>query len=88
MPLSQLSIEVEERRRSLTVRLQPGGVHGQQGQQLRRAERTRLGSPIVQFVNGNQRTLEVELFFDTYDTPSTAEQDVRGRRTGRRSDGR
>jgi LysM repeat protein len=37
-----------------------------------------LGSPIVQFVNGGQRTLEVELFFDTYDTPDLPKQDVRG----------
>jgi hypothetical protein len=36
-----------------------------------------LGSPIVQFVNGNQRTLEVELFFDSYDTPDIVKQDVR-----------
>ncbi|WP_405864082.1 LysM peptidoglycan-binding domain-containing protein [Streptomyces sp. NBC_00005] len=36
-----------------------------------------LGSPLVQFVNGNQRTLDVELFFDTYDTNSPGKQDVR-----------
>ncbi|MGY0490292.1 CIS tube protein [Streptomyces sp. WG-D5] len=36
-----------------------------------------LGSPVVQFVHGNQRTLDVELFFDTYDTPHAAKQDVR-----------
>jgi hypothetical protein len=36
-----------------------------------------LGSPIVQFVNGNQRTLEVELFFDSYDTPTLPKIDVR-----------
>jgi hypothetical protein len=36
-----------------------------------------LGSPIVQFVNGGQRTLEVELFFDTYDTPDLPKKDVR-----------
>jgi len=36
-----------------------------------------LSSPIVQFVNGNLRTLEMELFFDTWDTPLRAKQDVR-----------
>jgi nucleoid-associated protein YgaU len=36
-----------------------------------------LGSPVVQFVNGGQRTLEVELFFDTYDTPDLPKKDVR-----------
>ncbi len=32
-----------------------------------------LSSPLLQFVNGNLRTLEMELFFDTYE----AQQDVR-----------
>jgi hypothetical protein len=36
-----------------------------------------LGSPIVQYVNGNQRTLEVELLFDTYDTEDLPKVDVR-----------
>jgi LysM repeat protein len=36
-----------------------------------------LGSPIVQFVNGNQRTLDVELFFDSYDTPTLPKKDIR-----------
>ncbi|MBT1090316.1 LysM peptidoglycan-binding domain-containing protein [Streptomyces sp. Tu102] len=36
-----------------------------------------LPSPVVQFVSGNQRTLEVELFFDTYDTKELPKRDVR-----------
>lgn len=36
-----------------------------------------LGAPLVQFVNGNMRTLDMELFFDTYDAPSASKQDVR-----------
>src|SRR3989442_15585683 len=36
-----------------------------------------LSSPLLQFVNGNLRTLEMELFFDTYSTPSAQKQDVR-----------
>src|SRR5262245_59257585 len=36
-----------------------------------------LSSPLLQFVNGNLRTLEMELFFDTYDTPSLTKVDVR-----------
>lgn len=36
-----------------------------------------LSGPILQFVNGNMRTLEMELFFDTWDTPNPAKQDVR-----------
>lgn len=36
-----------------------------------------LSGPIMQFVNGNLRTLEMELFFDTWDTPSFQKADVR-----------
>ena len=36
-----------------------------------------LCAPIIQFVNGNLRTLEMELFFDTWDTPSHPKKDVR-----------
>lgn len=36
-----------------------------------------LGAPLLQFVNGNMRSLEMELFFDTYDTPVATKTDVR-----------
>jgi LysM repeat protein len=36
-----------------------------------------LSSPLLQFVNGNLRTLEMELFFDTWDTPTLPKEDVR-----------
>jgi LysM repeat protein len=36
-----------------------------------------LSGPLLQFVNGNMRTLEMELFFDTYDTPQLPKRDVR-----------
>ena len=36
-----------------------------------------LSGPLLQFVHGNMRTLEMELFFDTYDTPELAKRDVR-----------
>jgi hypothetical protein len=36
-----------------------------------------LSGPILQFVNGNMQTLEMELFFDTWDTDSAVKQDVR-----------
>jgi nucleoid-associated protein YgaU len=36
-----------------------------------------LSGPVVQFVNGNLRTLEMELFFDTWDTPALPKKDVR-----------
>ena len=36
-----------------------------------------LSAPLLQYVNGNLRTLEMELLFDTYDTPAAAKVDVR-----------
>ncbi len=36
-----------------------------------------LSAPLVQFVNGNLRTLEMELFFDTWDSPDLPKRDVR-----------
>ncbi len=37
-----------------------------------------LSGPLVQFVNGNLRTLEMELFYDTWDSDSPVKRDVRG----------
>ncbi|MGW0809098.1 CIS tube protein [Nonomuraea sp. NPDC002799] len=36
-----------------------------------------LSGPILQFVNGNTQTLEMELLFDTWSTPSAVKRDVR-----------
>jgi LysM repeat protein len=36
-----------------------------------------LSGPLLQFVHGNMRTLEMELFFDTWDSPAPAKRDVR-----------
>jgi hypothetical protein len=36
-----------------------------------------LSGPILQFANGNQQTLEMELFFDTWDSDSADKRDVR-----------
>jgi contractile injection system tube protein/LysM domain-containing protein len=36
-----------------------------------------LSGPVVQFVHGNLRTLEMELLFDTWDTPTLPKKDVR-----------
>jgi LysM repeat protein len=77
MPLKQLKIADEDRGTELTVDYNPEEytVNKDNGYAVQNVPG--LGSPIVQFVNGNQRTLEVELFFDTYDTPSLPKQDVR-----------
>jgi LysM repeat protein len=36
-----------------------------------------LSGPLLQFVHGNMRTLDMELFFDTWDSPAPAKRDVR-----------
>ena len=36
-----------------------------------------LESPLLQYVSGNLQTLEMELFFDTWDTPDATKVDVR-----------
>lgn len=36
-----------------------------------------LSGPILQFVNGNMQTLEMELLFDTWDTDTVEKRDVR-----------
>ncbi|GGN58794.1 hypothetical protein GCM10010112_12860 [Actinoplanes lobatus] len=36
-----------------------------------------LSGPLLQFANGNQQTLDMELFFDTWDSDSADKQDVR-----------
>lgn len=36
-----------------------------------------MSAPLVQYVAGNIRTLEMELFFDTYDTKDPVKKDVR-----------
>jgi LysM repeat protein len=77
MPLKQLTIEDEDRGTQLTVLYNPEEYTVNNDNNFAVQNVPGLGSPIVQFVNGNQRTLEVELFFDTYDTPTLPKQDVR-----------
>lgn len=38
-----------------------------------------LPAPLLQYVNGNLRTLEMELFFDTWDSKDAKKKDVRGK---------
>ena len=77
MPLKQLKIEVEGRGTELTVAYNPEEYTVSKDNNFAVQSVPGLGSPIVQFVNGNQRTLEVELLFDSYDTPALPKEDVR-----------
>ena len=77
MPLKKLKIKVESSGAELTVLYNPEEYTVNKDNNFAVQNVPGLGSPIVQFVNGNQRTLEVELFFDTYDTPTLPKDDVR-----------
>jgi nucleoid-associated protein YgaU len=78
MPLKQLTITKEGDETSrLTVLYNPEEYTISKDNNFAVQGVPGLGSPIVQFVNGNQRTLEVELFFDSYDTPDLPKVDVR-----------
>ncbi len=89
MPLEQLQITVETHRRrarrcSSTPRSTPSTRTTTSPSRASPASARRSCSSC----NGNQRTLEMELFFDTYDTPTLPKQDVRDADTaGRRPDG-
>jgi Contractile injection system tube protein/LysM domain len=77
VPLKQLKITVERSGTELTVDYNPEEYTVNKDNNFAVQSVPGLASPIVQFVNGNQRTLEVELFFDTYDTPTLPKEDVR-----------
>jgi LysM repeat protein len=78
MPLKQLTITREDDPEStLTVLYNPEEYTISKDNNFAVQGVPGLGSPIVQFVNGNQRTLEIELFFDSYDTPDLPKADVR-----------
>lgn len=77
MPLKQLQIAVEDSDTVLTVDYTPEEYTLNNENTFAVQNVPGLGSPIVQFVNGAQRTLDVELFFDTYDTPDLPKADVR-----------
>lgn len=78
MPLSRLTITKEgDPDSKLTVLYNPEEYTVSKDNNFAVQGVPGLGSPIVQFVNGNQRTLEVELFFDSYDTPALPKADVR-----------
>jgi nucleoid-associated protein YgaU len=77
MPWKQLTITVVHTRNVIKVDYNPEEYTLSKDNNFAAQNIPGLGSPIVQFVNGNQRTLEIELYFDSYDTKVLAKQDVR-----------
>jgi hypothetical protein len=81
MPTDKVSIKVLHTGRELTVRYFPEEYTVSSDNNFAVQNVPGLGSPLVQFVNGNQKTVEAELFFDTYDTRELPKQDVREQTT-------
>src|SRR3954447_3377560 len=77
MPLAQLRIRVEATGAELTIAYNPEEYTLNKDNNFAVQGVPGLSSPIVQFVNGNQRTLDVELLFDSYDNDRLPKEDVR-----------
>lgn len=80
MALAKAQITVEHTGERLEVMLNPGEYTLQKDNNFASQTVPGLSSPLLQFVNGNLRTLEMELLFDTYlplTTQSKPPRDVR-----------
>jgi LysM repeat protein len=77
MPLAKVKITIEYTGESFNALFNPEEYTVNKDNNYASQAIPGLSGPILQFVHGNMRTLEMELFFDTYDTPTLPKQDVR-----------
>ena len=77
MALAKLQITVEHTGDVLTVQFNPEEYTINHDNPIASQAIPGLSGPILQFVNGNMRTLEMELLFDTWDSPDLVKKDVR-----------
>lgn len=77
MPLAKLQIVVEHTGEVFTAQFNPEEMNLNQDNTIASQPIPGLSGPVLQFVNGNVRTLEMELFFDTWDSPKASKSDVR-----------
>lgn len=80
MALVKAKITVEKPkspRREFKVQFNPEEITLNQDTNFANQSIPGLSAPILQFVNGNMRTLEMELLFDTYDNKYIQKKDVR-----------
>lgn len=75
--MERLKVTVEHTGRELLLPFNPEEYTLNQDNTIAAQAIPGLSGPILQFVNGNMQTLEMELFFDTWDTDSVDKQDVR-----------
>ena len=77
MALAKIKITVEHTKESFHVLFNPEEYTINKDNNFASQNIPGLSGPLLQFVHGNMRTLEMELFFDTYDTRSLPKRDVR-----------
>ncbi len=77
MGLTKLQITVEHSGQRLSVLFNPEEYTLNQDTNFASQAIPGLSGPLLQFVHGNMRTLEAELFFDSFDSPSLPKRDVR-----------
>lgn len=77
MALEKAKIIVEHNREVFTVLFNPEEYTINKDNTFASQTIPGLSSPLLQFVNGNLRTLDMELFFDTYDNDLAEKPDVR-----------
>jgi hypothetical protein len=77
MGLTKLQITIEHTGERLSVLFNPEEYALNQDNNFSQLAIPGLSGPLLQFVHGNMRTLETELFFDSFDTPSLPKRDVR-----------
>jgi LysM repeat protein len=77
MALAKIQITVEHTGESFKVLFNPEEYTINKDNNFASQAIPGLSGPLLQFVHGNMRTLEMELFFDTYDTDSFSKRDVR-----------
>jgi hypothetical protein len=77
MGLEKLRIEIVHTGVVLQVLFNPEEYTVNKDNKFATMEIPGRSGPLVQFVSGGQRTLDMELFFDTYDSPDVVKKDVR-----------
>ncbi len=77
MTFANLIIEVEHTGATFPVQFNPEEYTINQDNNFAAQTIPGLSAPQIQFVSGNMRTLDMEIFLDTYDSPSATKSDVR-----------
>ncbi len=75
--MEKLKLTVEHTGRELFVQFNPEEYSLNRDNTIASQAIPGLSGPILQFVNGNMQTLDMELLFDTWDTDSLVKEDVR-----------